>query len=102
MFTGPSINDGTPLPATIALKLEKDETWIVGVNDGGYLKMVKLRVTGSNSFDWIATKYTPGGSYGISCLTSFQESCFVGTAAHERFYTVNLVATNQGNTLINI
>ena len=101
MFGGPSINQGTPVPATIALQLEND-VWIVGVKDGGYLKMVKLRVTGHNSFIWIKTKYAPDGSYDNSCLTSFQESCFAGTDTDEGKYTVDLAAINQGKTLCSL
>ena len=98
MLGGPYINQGTPVPVTIALQLEND-VWIVGVKDNGFLKMVKLRVTGPNSFVWIETKYTPDGSYDNSCLTSFQESCFAGTDNVSGFYTVDLAAINQIKTL---
>ena len=90
-FAGPKINYGTPRPATIAFKLSNKGEWIVGVQDGNYLKMVKLRVTGANSYEWINTKYETNGNYDASCLISFSESCFVGTSVDRDFYRINLV-----------
>ena len=43
------------------------------------MKMIKLRVTGANTFDWIATKYNHEGNYKDCCVAAFSESCFVGT-----------------------
>ena len=56
--------------------------------------MVKLQVTGVNSFNWIATKYN--SSYDTSCVSAFSEACFVGTDSNEAHYTVELVASYQG------
>ena len=100
MLSGPWINDGTPIPATIAFKLPLEDAWIVGVNEGGYLRMVKLKVTGSNSFKWIATKHNRVGNYDESCLTAFSESCFVGTDSNEDQYKVQLVASDQGKHIV--
>ena len=50
--------------------------------------MVKLRVTGANSFNWMGSKYQVGGS----CETSFSEACFNGTDVQEDKYQVQLVA----------
>ena len=88
-FVGANINHGTPIPATIALKLSNEGEWIVGVVDGKYLKMVKLRVTGASSYEWIDNKYTT--KYDPSCLTSFSESCFVGKRPPKK-YQIILVA----------
>ena len=93
MFSGSFINHGTPVPATIAFKLANNDEWIVGVKEGNYLKMVKLRVTGANTYDWISTKYRRDGSYDEACVTSFSESCFVGPNGAERFYPILLEAT---------
>ena len=93
MFAGSFINSGTPIPATIALELSGEHEWIIGVMDGTFLKMVHLRVTGENTFDWISTKYTH--SYDATCLTSFSESCFTGTTVSESFYQVQLSAKKQ-------
>ena len=40
--------------------------------------MVKLKVTGENSYDWMETKYNKDGEYDKSkCVDSFSEECFV-------------------------
>ena len=104
-FAGPKINYGTPRPATIAFKLSNEGEWILGVQDGNYLKMVKLRVTGSNSYEWIDTKYEMNGKYDASCLISFSESCFVGTSVDRDFYRINLVTElgkHYRNILLNV
>ena len=93
MIGGPWINFGTPIPATIAFYVDGEDSWIVGAVDGAYLKMVKLRVTGPNTFNWISAKYSWDGSYPKSCLSSFSESCFVGTNTNAQNYQVQLVAT---------
>ena len=95
-FTGPNIGRG-PRPATIALALS-DNQWIVGVVDGNFMKMVKLRVTAPNSYDWIATKFIRIGTYNSSCETEFSESCFAGIDGRdgECHYTVDLVAEVDG------
>ena len=95
-FTGPSITGG-PVPATIALPLLEENEWIVAVRNN-QLKMVKLRVTGANSYEWIATKYAETSQYHASCLESFSESCFAGNTNGENSYIVKLVA--EGITII--
>ena len=66
-----------PAPAKNAFNVHGNE-WIVSVVDGGYLKMVKLKVTGEKSYDWIETKYNKEGEYDKSkCEDSFSEECFV-------------------------
>ena len=87
---GPWINGGRPLQATIALYLANEDAWIVGLKEGMDLKMVKLKVTGANSFNWISSKYKRGSS----CETSFSEACFTGTDVQEDKYQVQLVANH--------
>ena len=89
---GPWVNKGIPVPATIAFCLHNKDTWIVGLHDVNFLKMVKLRVTGANTYDWISSKSVSDGSYDKSCLTSFGESCFDGNDVPESKYQVQLVA----------
>ena len=97
MLAGSDINRGTPIPATIAFNLENEDAWILGAKDGGYLKMVKIRVTGSSSYDWIETKYSSDGSYDESCETSFTASCFGGShPGGQKIYVVPLVARAFG------
>ena len=85
---GPWVTKGEPIPATIAFYLANEETWIIGVKNGGYLKMVKLKVTGPDTYDWIGSKHRPADS----CANSFLESCFDGTDVPEDKYEVQLVA----------
>ena len=86
------------MPAAVGAYLSEEDEWIVGVVDGPFLKMVRLRVTGSTSFEWISTKYDI--DYDDTCLTSFSERCFVGNNATENSYLVQLVAEPEG-TIIN-
>ena len=93
-LSGPRVNDGIPMPVTVMTYLIKEDAWIIGAVDGGFLKMVKLRVTGSASFDWMSTKYD--SNYNDSCLDGFSESCFVGRNTTENQYPVILVAEPEG------
>ena len=95
-LTGPNIGRG-PTPATIALALS-DNQWIVGALNGAFMKMVKLRITSSNTYDWIASKFIRNGTYNSSCETEFSESCFAGIDGRdgECQYTVDLVAEVDG------
>ena len=96
-FSGRAINDGIPIPATLKTQVSNSDECIVGVVDGIYLKMVKLRVTGPNSYDWINTKYDD--DYNKLCVTSFSESCFVGWNASESRFLILLEAEPKGNNL---
>ena len=62
-----------------------------------YLKMVKIRVTGETTFDWIEAKYVVEGNYPTVCKAqeTFTEECFVGTSVKEPNYSVELVAKPQ-------
>ena len=89
-FMGSAINYGNPIPATIALDIGSN-IWIVAVVDGGYVKMVKIRVTGESSFSWIKTMYSRDTA-GCGHQSTFTEACFVSTSAPESFYGIKLVA----------
>ena len=95
LIGGPWINHGTPLPATIAFDIVEEDAWIVGLIEKGTLKMVKLRLTGPKSYDWISAKYRNPETYPQSCasMSSFSESCFIGENTSETNYQVQLVAT---------
>ena len=81
-----------------------DNVWIVSVKNGGYLKMVKLKVTGENSYNHIETKYNQDGMYDESqCVSSFSESCFVhrsgwGNNAGGSPYQIDLKARKKSTT----
>ena len=90
---GGAVNFGSPISADIAFKVPNSNTWIIGANDGGHLKMVKILVTGANTYKWISSKYREDGTYEESCLTAFTTSCFdAGTYNVESAYPVLLVA----------
>ena len=90
-LTGSRVNGGTPLSVTLKLDLGGNE-WIVGLVDGGSLKMSKIKITGSTTFDWIGTRYD--SSYNSSCgqLATFTVACFKGTDPSANFYPVDLQA----------
>lgn len=79
-----------PVSATIAHHLNGDE-WIVGIMNERFLKMVHLKVTGTNSYKEIETKFIENGKYPNSCLTAFTKSCFVGISLKGN-YEIDLVA----------
>ena len=56
--------------------------------------MVKIRITGPNTFDWIMSMYKENG-IGHECLDNFTESCFAGTSTTADKYVVQLVAEKQ-------
>ena len=95
-FTGSAIS-GAPTPATLAIDLS-NSTWILGVLNGNFMKMVKLRVTGATTYDWIATKFyrIGDGSFTGACEMAFSESCFVGNDGTECMYTVQVFAKVKG------
>lgn len=73
-----------------------ENIFIVASVSGNFLKMVKIRVTGETTFDWIEAKYQKG-IYPTNCKAqeTFTEECFVGTSVEESFYSVVLVAKPQ-------
>ena len=85
--------------ATIVFHLSQDQ-WIVGVINGGSMKMIKLNIVGSNTFDWIETKYNRDGNYSQAflklCVETFSESCFVGVSTNEDYYKLEIATELQG------
>ena len=62
--------------------------------------MVKIRVTGELTFDWIEAKYHKDrANYPAKCKdqASFSEDCFDGTLVQEPFYSAEIVAVPQKN-----
>ena len=70
-----AISPPCPKYATSALYLG-DDIWILALKDQTYLKMVKIKVTGETTYEWIEAKYNREGDYDPDCETTFQESCF--------------------------
>merc|ERR1712136_145148 len=94
--------NGTPQAATIAHKVPNEDAWIIGLHNDVYMKMVKIQITGPNTFSWIASKYSHDGSYDENCLTSFKYSCFKGSDTIESNYQVQLVARFGEEFCVNI
>ena len=62
--------------------------------------MVKIRVTGESTFDWIEAKYHKDrANYPAHCKeqATFSEDCFDGTLVEQINYDVDLVAIPQEN-----
>ena len=81
--------------ASIAFPLGEN-IFVVASASEKFLKMVKIRVTGESTFDWMEAKYQKGNT-PAKCTVheTFSEDCFVGTSAEEPFYSVVLVAKQQ-------
>ena len=92
---GVSINNGVPIPATIAYTLGGNFFIVAGIEEP-YLKMIKIFVTGETSFDWIEAKYsTPTSGSNCRSQSSFTEACYQGTSKTQTAYNVQLVATKE-------
>jgi len=75
-----------------------DNIFIVACVDGWTLKMVKIRVTGETTFDWMESKYYEMDKLPAKCKTpeTFTAECFVGVSAKQWHYNVELVAKQVG------
>jgi len=113
-MVGPAIHNKSPIyyrgnstewtgtRARVAYKVPNEDAWIIGAQDGGALKMVKIQVTGANTYRWIRTKYRYNvcstevcinQEYDRSCIYKwFNESCFDAGVDNSNAYHVLLVA----------
>ena len=85
--------------ANIAFSLGEN-VFIVASASTREVKMVKIRVTGESTFDWIEAKYHKDrANYPAKCKeqATFSEDCFDGTFVEEINYNVDLVAIPQEN-----
>lgn len=92
---GEAINSGTPIPATLADKVPNEDAWIVGAYEHGYMKMVKIQVTGANTYNLIASKYRYNNGndpYAAISLLEFKHRYFHGEDQLTPAYQVQLVA----------
>ena len=60
-----------------------------------YLKMVKIRVTGTRRYEWIDAKYDTNYSAECGDQSSFTLECFKGTSVPQSKYNVELIAMVQ-------
>ena len=94
-LSGVSINNGVPIPATIAYTLGGNFFIVAGIEEP-HLKMIKIFVTGETSFDWIEAKYsTPAADSNCRSQSSFTEAGYQGTSNSQTAYNVQLVATKE-------
>ena len=71
---GGAINHGTPRSVELTYNMG-GSVWLLGLVDGEYLKMDKVRITGARTYEWLETRYTK--VYTHACKT--QGSAFLTT-----------------------
>ena len=81
--------------ASIAFPLKQKNVFIIGCTDLIDLKMIKIKVTGEKTFDWIEAKYHRNYPKECSSEQTFHESCFEGPSATQENYDVILVAVRR-------
>ena len=85
----------TQLEATIAHEVSHN-IFIVAALDGHHLKMVKIRVTGITTFEWMKAKYmSPSSDSKCRYQQSFSIDCFHGTDVSAIGYNVVLLARKK-------
>ena len=78
--------------ASIAFPLKQKNVFIIGCVDPINVKMVKIKVTGEKTFDWIEAKYQKNYPKECSTEQTFLESCFEGPSVTQDNYDVVLAA----------
>ena len=81
--------------AAFAYPLTEKNVFIVSQPDGKYLKMVKIRVTGEKTFDWISATFYENFPKYCEATSTFNQSCFQGTSANQEQYNVKLTAVRR-------
>ena len=76
----------------IAYPLVEKNVFIVSTVGSNIMKMVKIRVTGETTFDWLEAKYHQDYPYECGKQSTFSENCFTGTSVDQDKYDVNLKA----------
>ena len=77
--------------------MEEQNVFIVALVAGTDLKMVKIRVTGETTFDWIEAKYNEHFPRACGIASTFYEDCFQGPSVTKTNYNVILDASLKGN-----
>ena len=86
--------NSSPRNASLAFSMGKN-IYIVACVDPPNFKMVKIRVTGQITFDWMEAKYQKLAQLTANCKAqgTFTAECFVGTSVKEQQqYNVVLIA----------
>ena len=76
-LTAAAINSGMPLPTKLSRYLG-NKVWLLGVVDGGILKMVKIWARTPTESEWLGSRIN--FDYDPSCAieTTFGEACYAG------------------------
>ena len=83
--------------ANIAYPLTETNVFILGKPDLEFVKMVKIRVTGEYTFDWLEAKYIADYPEECGKQSTFHEGCFFkGNNVEQDKYDVQLVAKIRG------
>ena len=78
----------------IVYPLAEKNVFILGVAyvENRNLKMVKIQVTGKDTFDWLEARYYKGIFEECGKHSTFHEGCFQGMSVEQDKYDVNLEA----------
>ena len=84
--------DGAP---SIVYSLAEKNVFILGITniEEQMLKMVKIRVTGKTTFNWLDARYKQNYSEECGKQSTFNEGCFQGPSVGQDKYDVDLIAT---------
>ena len=103
-FLGPQVNNGNPKSPDIEYSLPGN-IFILGAFDGVYLKMIKIRVLGEATYEYINGKYFDILIEPTLCTKqeTFTEECFHGTSVPNSIdYNLVLNATVMSGTKTNM
>ena len=92
---GSFISSSCSAEAAIAYHIE-DNFYIIAVLHGPFIKMVKARVTGEATSQWIDAKYDRIENADPKCKTdsTFYEGCFKGRSVSQEEYNVRIDAVS--------
>lgn len=74
-----------------------ENVFIIAVLHGPFIKMVKARVTGEATFQWMDAKYDRIENADPKCKTdsTFYEGCFKGSSVSQEEYNVRVDAISR-------
>merc|ERR1712113_160116 len=86
--------DGDYLKISMKLDLGGN-IWIIALHDHGVLELVKIKVTGSETFEWLGTKLAKGPEKRCLAQKTFAAACFKGEDKDKDKYKVHLKASKE-------
>ena len=93
---GSFISSSCNVEATIAYHIGENVFIIAALHGRPFLKMVKARVTGEATFQWMDAKYDRIENADPKCKTdsTFYEGCFKGSSVSQEEYNVRIDAVS--------